>query len=568
MNRREFLRALGIAAASGFPLSWNPTGAQAAPQMMYEVPRFGNVSLMFIADSHGQLLPTYLREPASHIGVGPHGNLPPHLVGESFLEYFRIMPESGRAYAHTHLNFADAARVFGRMGGYAHLATLLGWQRQQRPDAILLDGGDSWQGSALALWTRGGAMVEASRLLGLEAMTGDWEFAYGRERFKELVKAMGHGERFLACNVQAADGDSLPVQPAAVYFTHGGVVGVVGLACPHINRAAARQFAPGLEFSLDETVVQNAVDDVRRRGARVVVLLSHAGVMADIKLASRLSGVDIILSAHSHDAMPEPLMVGARGGHTLVCSAGANGKFIGLLDLKVEAGRLRDYRYRLLPVFSNLIPPDPEMSALIDKLRAPYASRLATELARTDELLYRRGNFGGTFDQVILEAMQRHTGADVVLSPGYRWGTTLLPGDVITTERLLDQTAVPAPEVVTKTMTGAELKHHLEVWCDGVFNTDPYQQTGEDMVRVGGVTYACDPVAGFGSRIQDLRQRGIPLDADQRLRVAAWGLGLSGQAGAPIWQITADYLQAMRVVRSVTPNLPGLIGMSDNRGLL
>lgn len=568
MNRREFLRALGIAAASGFPLSWNSAGAQAAPQMMYEVPRFGNVSLIFIADSHGQLLPSYLREPASHIGVGAHGNLPPHLVGESFLEYFRIVPQSGRAYAHTHLNFADAARVYGRMGGYAHLATLIGWQRQQRPDAILLDGGDSWQGSAMALWTRGEAMVDASRQLGLEAMTGDWEFAYGRDRFNELVTRMGPGERFLACNIRATDGNALPIQPATLYFTHGGAVGVVGLACPHVNRGAGRQFTSGLEFSLDETVVQAAVDDVRRRGARVIVLLSHAGLTADVKLAGRLTGVDVILSAHSHDAMPEPLMVGARRGRTLVCSVGANGKFVALLDLKVEDGRLRDHRYRLLPVFSNLIPADPEMTALIERVRAPYASRLATELARTDELLYRRGNFGGTFDQLILEGMQRQTDADVVLSPGYRWGTTLLPGETITTERLLDQTAVPAAEVVTVTMTGAELKHHLEVWCDGVFNADPYRQTGEDMVRVGGVTYTCDPAAAFGSRIQDLQQRGMPLDADRRLRVAGWGLGLSGQVGAPVWQVTAEYLKSIGVVRSVTPNLPGLVGMSGNRGLL
>lgn len=568
MNRREFLRALGFAAVSGFPLAWNSTGAQAAPQMMYEVPRFGNVSLMYIADSHGQLLPAYLREPASHIGVGPHGNLPPHLVGESFLEYFRIVPQSGRAHAHTHLNFADAARVFGRMGGYAHLATLVGWLRQQRPDAILLDGGDSWQGSAVALWTRGAAMVEASRQLGLEAMTGDWEFAYGRERFNELVKAMGDGERFLACNVRAADGEPLPIQPASVYFTHGGAVGVVGLACPHVNRGGARRFAPGLEFSLDEAVIQRAVDDVRRRGARVVVLLSHAGLMADVKLAGRLAGVDVILSAHSHDAMPEPLMVGARRGHTLVFSAGANGKFLALLDLQVTDGRLRDYRYRLLPVFANLIPADPAMSALIDRLRAPYAERLATELARTEELLYRRGNFGGTFDQLILDAMQRHTGADVVLSPGYRWGTTLLPGEVITTERLIDQTAVPAPEVVTAIMTGAELKQQLEVWCDGVFNADAYRLTGEDMVRVGGLTYVCQPGAELGARIRDLRRDGSPLDPDRRLRVAGWGLGLNGSVGAPVWQVTADYLRAMRVVRAVTPNLPGLVGVGNNRGLL
>lgn len=568
MNRREFLQALGIAAAGGFPLAWNPTGAQAAPQMMYEVPRFGNVSLMYIADSHGQLLPSYLREPASHIGVGPHGNLPPHLVGESFLEHFRIVPQSGRAYAHTHLNFADAARVFGRMGGYAHLATLIGWLRQQRPDAILLDGGDSWQGSALALWTRGEAMVAASRQLGLEAMTGDWEFSYGRERFTELVKSMGGGERFLACNVRSVDGAPLPIQPSTICFTHGGAVGVVGLACPHVNRWAGRQFAPGLEFSLDEPAIQAAVDEVRRRGARVVVLLSHAGLMADVKLAGRVSGIDVVLSAHSHDAMPEPLLVRARRGHTLVFSAGANGKFLGLLDLQVTDGRLRDYRYRLLPVFANLIPADPAMTALIDKLRAPHAARLATELARTDELLYRRGNFGGTFDQLILDAIHRHTGADIAVSPGYRWGTTLLPGEAITTETLLDQTAVPAPEVVTARMTGAELKQQLEVWCDAVFNADAYRQTGEDMVRVGGLTYVCHPGAEFGARIQDLRRGGVPLEPDRPLRVAGWGLGLQGEVGPPVWQMTGDYLRSMRVIRSIVPNLPGLVGVGNNRGLL
>lgn len=568
MDRREFLRALGIAAASGFPMSWSLSEAQAAAPMMYEVPRFGNVSLMYIADVHGQLSPTYLRESAAHIGVGVDDSHPPHLVGESYLEYFRIVPQSGRAHAHTHLNFADAARVFGRMGGFAHLATLIGWLRAQRPDALLLDGGDNWHGSALSLWTRGQAMVEASRLLGLEAMTGDWEFSFGRERFAELVAAMGRGERFLACNVRAPDGPPLPVQDSSTFFTHGGAVAVVGIACPHVNRGAARQFAPGLELSLDEAVVQAAVDQARHRGARVVVLLSHAGLMADVKLASRLAGVDVILSAHTHDALPEPLLVEARRGHTLVFSAGSNGKFLGLLDLQVTDGRLRDYRYRLLPVFSNLIPADPVMAALIDRLRAPHAARLGTALARTDELLYRRGNFGGTFDQVILDAVQQWAGADVALSPGYRWGTTLLPGETITTERLLDQTAVPTPEVTVTTMTGIELKRQLEVWCDGVFNPDAYQQTGDDMVRVAGLSYVCRPGAPFGERIQDLRRNGLPLDADRPLRVAGWGLGLAGDAGPPVWDVAADYLRAQGVIKAVKPNLPGLIGVAGNRGLL
>ena len=566
MNRREFLGALAAAAACGAPLG--AARAQAA-QALYEVPRFGNVSLLHFTDCHAQLLPSYFREPSVNIGVGEAAGRMPHLVGEHLLRLAGIQPGTPEAHAFTFLDFEHAARRYGRIGGFAHLATLVKRLRAARPGALLLDGGDTWQGSATSLWTRGQDMIDACKLLGVDLMTAHWEFTYGSERVQEAVKSLAPIE-FLAHNVKTADFSDPVFKPYAIREQNGVPVAVIGQAFPYTPIANPRYFVAEWTFGIQETELQKIVDEVRAKGAQTVVLLSHNGMDVDVKLAGRVRGIDVILGGHTHDGVPVPVLVPNGGGRTVVTNAGSNGKFLAVLDLEVK-GRVLDFRYRLLPVFANLLPADPAMAALVERVRAPYQAKLGEKLAVTEGLLYRRGNFNGTFDQLILDALMSVKDAEIGFSPGFRWGTTLLPGDPILREHLMDQTAITYPYVTLSEVTGATLKTILEDVCDNLFNPDPYLQQGGDMVRVGGMDYACNPLAAMGARISDMRLRGNPIEADRRYKVVGWAPvaegGGSGNTGEPAWDVVERYLKDRKTVAARAPNLPRLIGMERNSGM-
>jgi S-sulfosulfanyl-L-cysteine sulfohydrolase len=569
VNRREFLGTLAAAAACGAPLG--APRAQVAGAL-YDAPRFGNVSLLHFTDCHAQLLPTYFREPSANIGVGEATGRAPHLVGEQLLRHAGIAPGTAQAHAFTYLDFEAAARRFGKVGGFAHLATLVKRLRASRPGALLLDGGDTWQGSATSLWTRGQDMVEAQKQLGVDIMTAHWEFTYGGKRVQEVVEKDFAGRiEFLAQNVKTADFED-PVFKGWTLRTMNGVpVAVIGQAFPYTPIANPRHFVPEWTFGIQETALQKIVDEARAKGAKAVVLLSHNGMDVDMKLAGRVRGIDVILGGHTHDGVPVPPVVANAGGRTIVTNAGSNGKFLAVLDLEVKGGRVADFRYRLLPVFSDLLAPDADMQALIDRVRAPYRAKLEAPLAVTEGLLYRRGNFNGTFDQLILDAIMAVKDAEIGFSPGFRWGTTLLPGQAILRENLMDQTAITYPNVTLNELSGADIKAILEDVCDNLFNPDPYLQQGGDMVRVGGLAYACDPLAKIGSRISDLRLQGKPLEAGKRYKVAGWAPvaegGGAGNTGEPVWDVVERYLRDRRTVAARAPNLPRLIGVQGNPGL-
>jgi sulfur-oxidizing protein SoxB len=563
LSRREFLEALAVAAASGLPLDTRA----AEDERIYDFPRFGNVSLLHFTDCHAQLLPVYFREPSTNIGVAGSTNRPPHIVGEALLKLFRIRPGTREAYAFSHLDFAAAARRYGKLGGFAHLATLVKKLRAERKATLLLDGGDTWQGSATSLWTRGQDMIEAQKLLGVEVMTGHWEFTYGAERVKEVVaKDFAGRTEFLAQNVETGDFGDPVFKPYAIRSLGGVPVAVVGQAFPYTPIAHPRRFVAEWRFGIEEKRLQGVVDDARGKGAAAVVLLSHNGTDVDLKLASRVTGIDVILGGHTHDAVPVAFPVRNRAGRTLVTSAGSNGKFLAVLDLDVRLGKVQGYRYRLLPVFANLLAPDPEMAKLIEEQRAPFAAKLSEELARTDALLYRRGNFNGSFDQLILDALAETKGAEIAFSPGFRWGTSLLPGDAITLEQVMNLTAITYPETVVSELTGAAIKASMEDICDNLFHPDPYYQQGGDMVRVGGMSYSCTPANRIGARIGDLRLRGKPLQADKTYKVASWAPVADGAAGEPVWEVLTRYLRDKKVVTPRKLELPRLIGTAGNLG--
>lgn len=568
MNRREFIQVMGIAAAGGMAL--NAKTALAAPSAgaLYDIPRFGNVHFLHFTDCHAQLKPIYFREPSVNLGVGQAVGRVPHLVGEQLLKEAGIKSHTPEAHAFTYLDFEDAARTYGKVGGFSHLTTLIRRMKAARPGALLLDGGDTWQGSATALWTKGQDMVDACLQMGVDVMTAHWEMTLGDKRVKEIVDKDFKGKvDFLAQNIKTTDfGD--PVFDAYVMKEMNGVkVAVIGQAFPYTPIANPRYMVPEWSFGIQDENMQKVVDEARAKGAKVVVVLSHNGMDVDLKMASRVRGIDAIMGGHTHDGIPAPVAVKNPGGTTLVTNAGSNSKFLGVLDFDVRNGAVQGFKYRLLPVFSNFLPADKEMDALIARIRSPYESRLNERLATTEGTLYRRGNFNGTFDQLIVDALMEVKGAEIAFSPGFRWGTSLLPDSPILMEHLMDQTATTYSYTTLTEMSGATIKTVMEDVADNLFNPDPYYQQGGDMVRVGGMTYAINPKAKMGERIQDMRLNGKPLDAGKTYKVAGWAPVAEGARGEPVWDVVAQWLRASGTVKPRKLNTPRIVGMDGNPGI-
>jgi S-sulfosulfanyl-L-cysteine sulfohydrolase len=574
MRRRDVLKTF-TAALSGIA----PRIALAAGDDPYDIGRFGNARVLHLTDTHAQVLPVYFREPSVNIGVGAMTGQPPHLVGRSFLDHFGIKAGDRSAYAFTFLDYQNAASRFGRMGGFAHLKTLIDRLRAEAggDHSVLLDGGDLWQGSGLADATAGAAMVEVANLLDIGAMTGHWEFTYGENILRQRLKDF-KGE-FLAQNIFLTDDaafNNAPAfdaatgrvfQPATIKELGGFRIGIVGQAMPYVPIAHPKRFTPDWTFGIRDADLQKVVDGLRQRDkVDAVLLLSHNGMDVDLKLANRVTGIDVILGGHTHDAVPQPSVVTNASGKTLVTNAGSNGKFLGVLDLDLAKGRVKDVRYRLIPVFADLLPADRGMQAAIDRLRAPYAQKFSEKLATADGLLYRRGNFTGPMDQVICDALRETTGAQIALSPGFRFGATVLAGAPIVMEDLLTETAITYPQTYVTDMTGSQIKNILEDIADNLFNPDPYYQQGGDMVRVGGMDYACTPAERIGSRISDMTLNdGTLVEAGKSYRVAGWA-SVNPQNGKPVTDVVADYLRAKKVVSLGRANRVTLKGVANNPG--
>jgi len=573
LSKRDFLQVLGAAGVAGMGLARH-AGADAATaeQALYDVPKFGQVSLLHMTDCHAQLLPIRFREPSVNLGVGSMAGALPHLVGEHLLKKAGLRPGTASAHAYTFIDFETASQRYGKVGGFAELATLVKRLKASRPGALLLDGGDTWQGSATSLWTNAQDMVDACLLLGVDVMTGHWEFTYGMERVKEIVEKDFKGKvDFVAQNVKTTDFGDPVFAPYVIKTINGVPVAIVGQAFPYTPIANPRYMVADWSFGIQDDNLQKMVDEARGKGAQVVVVLSHNGMDVDLKMASRVRGVDAILGGHTHDGMPVPVLVKNAGGTTVVTNAGSNSKFLGVLDFDVKAGKVADFRYTLLPVFANQIQPDAEMAALIKRVRAPYESKLAEKLAVTDGTLYRRGNFNGSWDQLVCDALMEVQGAPIAFSPGFRWGTSLLPGEAITRELMMDQLATTYSYATVTPMSGEMIKTVLEDVADNLFNPDPYYQQGGDMVRVGGLSYAIEPTAKMGSRISDMRLDGKAIEAAKTYKVAGWAPVAEEARSAgnkPVWDVVEQWLKSKGRVAPRRINTPRLIGVQGNPGLV
>lgn len=548
ISRREFLQASLAASTilSGLGVTnWSRAMAQQSltQDQLLQFDDFGNVTLIHITDCHAHLKPILFREPDTNIGVGAAAGRVPHLVGEAFQKMFGIAPQSPGAYALTYPDFTDLARAYGKMGGFDRIATVVKSIRAARPDAILLDGGDTWQGSYTSFHTRGEDMVQVMNHLGVEAMTSHWEFTYGTERVQELVGMMN--QPFLGANIFDVEWDEPAFEPYKIFEKGGQRIGVIGQAFPYLPVANPRWMFPEYSFGIREERMQQVVDELRGQGVDLVVCLSHNGFDVDHQMAGRVSGIDVILSGHTHDAIPEPVLV----GDTIIIASGSHGKFVSRVDLDVRDGKMMGFRHKLIPIFSDVIEPDADMAGLIDDLRAPFKADLEEVVGKTDDMLFRRGNFNGSWDDLICDALLSERDAEIALSPGVRWGASLIPGD-ITREDIHSVTSITYGQVYRTEMTGEMLKTVMEDVADNIFNPDPYYQQGGDMVRVGGLGYSIDPNAAMGSRISNLTflKDNSPIDPARSYVVAGWASVNEGTEGPQIWDVVESHIRKLGTV--------------------
>ena len=560
-SRREFIQLASVSAMLLATKPWNSVAAKQKlkTEDLLEFDTKGQVTLLHLTDMHGQLKPVYYRPPSENFGVGKFEGIPPHLVGEAFLEHFGILPNTPLAYAHTMVDYVPLAMEYGKLGGLDRTSTLIKAIRSERGNdkVLLLDGGDTWQGSYTSLKTQGEDMVEVMKALGTEAMVGHWEFTFGQQRLKELIDKLEYP--FLGGNVFDTEWDE-PVFESTAFFEKGGVsVAVIGQHFPYTPIANPNYMVKGWSFGIRPEVLQKNVDEAKKQGAEIVVLLSHNGFDVDQKLAAMIQGIDVILTGHTHDAIPK----GIRIKDTLLLSSGSHGKYLGRVDLKVKNGKVVETSSNLIPVFSDVVAPDKEMTKLIKQIRSPYEKECNRIIGKTDNLLYRRGNFNGSWDDVICDAIMQERDTEISLSPGFRWGTTLLPGQNITVDDIYSQTSMNYPEVYRVEMTGKMIKDLLEDVCDNIFNPDPFFQQGGDMVRVGGLSYTCHPKNKIGNRISNLRMisSDMLLQSNQKYVVGGWGSVNQNVKGPAIYDLLENFISEKKVIKASSKETVKIVGM-------
>lgn len=550
LTRREFLWMATLAAGTA-AVSPAALAKSLRPENLFKFDSKGNITILHTTDIHAQLIPMYYREPDVNIGVGINKGKPPHLTGRDLLKYYGYKPDTLEAYAYTSDNFSALAKKYGKVGGVAHIAPLIKRVKAERHNKVLyLDGGDTLQGSATALWSRGEDMVRVFNLLGCEVMTGHWEFTYPEERVLELVKMMNFP--FVAQNVNESTWGDPIFKPYEIKTVNGLSVAVIGQAFPYTPIANPRRFIPNWSFGIKDENMQKTVNEVRAKGVDLVIVLSHNGCDVDKKMASRVKGIDVIFGGHTHDGIPKPIVV----GKTLVVNTGCYGKFLSRMDIEVKNKKMVDYSFRLIPVMSEMIDPDPEMSKLVEDIRRPHKAKLDEVLGHTEDILYRRGNLDGTFDDLICEAMIDHYDAEFALSAGFRWGRTILPGP-ITADDVYSQTAITYANTYKTKIKGSFLKEILEDISDNIFNPDPYKQQGGDMVRSAGLDFTVKVNEKMGNRIHDLKVRGKAVHPDKEYTMAGWA-SMEEQSGPPVYDIVINYIKKKKTIK-IKPARPKMI---------
>jgi S-sulfosulfanyl-L-cysteine sulfohydrolase len=585
LSRREFVYMMAVLGAA--PVFANShtrmTDTSNKLEDYYKLKPFGNARFLHMTDSHAQLLPVYFREPSVNLGFYGNFGKPPHIVGEKLLDYYGIKGNKRLEYAYSCVNFEENAKAMGRTGGFAQIKTVVDYLRDSfgKEKTLMLDGGDTWQGSATSLYTRGKDMVGAMNLLGVDVAVGHWEFTYKAEEVLENVKALN--AEFLAQNVfvketsmmngiEAFDEDTgHAFKPYTIKKMGNARVAIIGQAFPYTTIANPQRFIPDWTFGIKEDSMQEIVDMIKEtEKPDAVIVLSHNGFDTDKKMAEVCTGIDFIMGGHTHDGVPEAVPVKNETGTTYVCNAGSNGKFLNVLDLDIQNGKIKDFKFTLLPIFSDLIPEDKDMKKYIEDVRLPFLKELTRPIATTEQTLFRRGNFNGSWDQIICDALLEVKEAQISLSPGFRWGTSVMPGQTITFDDLMTQTAMTYPETYARDITGNDIKAILEDVADNLFNEDPFYQQGGDMVRTGGISYKINPKAKMGERITEivLTKTGEKLQASKSYKVAGWSTVGAKSDGEPVWETVETYLKNVKHISNVKVDTPDIIGVAGNPGII
>jgi S-sulfosulfanyl-L-cysteine sulfohydrolase len=585
LSRREFVYMMAVLGAA--PVFANShtrmTDTSNKLEDYYKLKPFGNARFLHMTDSHAQLLPVYFREPSVNLGFYGNFGKPPHIVGEKLLDYYGIKGNKRLEYAYSCVNFEENAKAMGRTGGFAQIKTVVDYLRDSfgKEKTLMLDGGDTWQGSATSLYTRGKDMVGAMNLLGVDVAVGHWEFTYKAEEVLENVKALN--AEFLAQNVfvketsmmngiEAFDEDTgHAFKPYTIKKMANARVAIIGQAFPYTTIANPQRFIPDWTFGIKEDSMQEIVDMIKEtEKPDAVIVLSHNGFDTDKKMAEVCTGIDFIMGGHTHDGVPEAVPVKNETGTTYVCNAGSNGKFLNVLDLDIQNGKIKDFKFTLLPIFSDLIPEDKDMKKYIEDVRLPFLKELTRPIATTEQTLFRRGNFNGSWDQIICDALLEVKEAQISLSPGFRWGTSVMPGQTITFDDLMTQTAMTYPETYARDITGNDIKAILEDVADNLFNEDPFYQQGGDMVRTGGISYKINPKAKMGERITEivLTKTGEKLQASKSYKVAGWSTVGAKSDGEPVWETVETYLKNVKHISNVKVDTPDIIGVAGNPGII
>ncbi len=619
LTRREFVKILGAGSAAGLiGTGYANKTSLFGQENMYEMPKTGSARILHITDVHGNLLPNYFREPNVNLGFGETFGKLPHVVGNNLLKEIGVKPGSAEAYAFTYNNFEELAIKYGKTGGFGQIKSVLESLRESaggRQNTLTLDGGDTWQGSGTSLWTRGADMVEACNILGVDVMVGHWEFTY---KENEVLKNIGFFKGdFLGQNVRILedalmedeyismtekyDGrglfdedEGIPFKPYVIKNVGGHRIAVIGQAFPRTSNANPQKyFFPDWSFGLREDEMSELVEDIRENeNPDAVIVVSHNGMDVDLKMASRVIGIDAIFGGHTHDGMPKPIEVKNAGGYTVVTNAGCSGKYIGVMDLDIRDHKVSGYNYKMLPIITNLIKPDAEMVSYINKMRSTkydenvvearsstmsnntnrvgktYNEILSEELCTTEQTLYRRGNFMGTWDQVLVNSLREEHNADFAMSAGVRWGTSVIAGHKVTMEELMTNTSMTYGETNVSEMAGSQIRDILEGIAENLFVQDPYLQSGGDMVRMGGLDYTIDPAASLGERISNIKDDdGTPVDPNKLYKVAGWAQVSSIGNGRLMWDVAADYLRKQKHLNLTKVNHPTIKGVKENPGI-
>ena len=585
LSRREFVYMMAVLGAA--PVFANShtrmTDTTNKLEDYYKLKPFGNARFLHMTDSHAQLLPVYFREPSVNLGFFSNFGKPPHIVGEKLLDYYGLKGNKRLEYAYSCVDFEKHAKAMGKVGGFAQIKTVVDFLTESfgKDKTLMLDGGDTWQGSATSLYTRGKDMVGAMNLLGVDVAVGHWEFTYKAEEVLENVKALN--AEFLAQNIfvkedslmngaEAFDEDTgHAFKPYTIKKMGNARVAIIGQAFPYTTIANPQRFIPDWTFGIKEDSMQALVNKIKEEEKPdAVIVLSHNGFDTDKKMAEICTGIDFIMGGHTHDGVPEAVPVKNKEGTTYVCNAGSNGKFLNVLDLDIQNGKIKDFKFTLLPIFSDLIPENKEMKKYIEDVRLPFLKELTREIATTDTTLFRRGNFNGSWDQIICDALLEVKEAQISLSPGFRWGTSVMPGQTITFDDLMTQTAMTYPETYARDIKGEDIKAILEDVADNLFNEDPFYQQGGDMVRTGGISYRIDPKAKMGERVTDivLTKTGKKIDASKSYKVAGWSTVGAKSDGEPVWETVEAYLKNVKHIANIKVDTPDIIGVAGNPGII